>query len=177
MATTIGVTSTPTTLTGANTQNVITAQRATVPAGGGTIAVARAYLIGTNSGTAGETQQFRMAVYTETSSVPDVPLGSSNIVAVAYNAAAGWVDFTFASPVAVSAGNIWLTLHPNVITAKVYTGYTSTGVGRFATKSFASGSPNPMGAMSAANVTYGFQADVEVTATTGAPQAIPLLLS
>jgi glucose/arabinose dehydrogenase len=53
-------------------------------------------------------QKVKTVIYANNGGAPGALLGASNEVTVAAGRAWGWVDFTFSTPVSVSAGTIWL---------------------------------------------------------------------
>jgi len=59
-------------------------------------------------GAASGSQNVRAVIYANNAGAPGALLGASNPVTITAGRAWGWVDFTFPTPVAVSAGTIWM---------------------------------------------------------------------
>jgi PKD repeat protein len=92
--------------TSVDTQGINLKEAAKYTAVAGNVTKLSGYLSGL--GMASGTQKVRGVIYADSGGVPGALLGVSNEVTITAGRAWGWVDFTFPTPVAVSAGQIWM---------------------------------------------------------------------
>ena len=93
-------------------------------------------------------QPVRAVIYANSSGNPGALLGVSNPVTITAGQAWGWVDFTFPSPVAVSAGTVWMGYIAGTTTDLTQVRYDPVaGDLRYNTNSggYAGGPSNPFG--------------------------------
>lgn len=91
-------------------------------------------------------QVARAIVYADNSGVPGALLGVGNEVTVSPNQTAGWVDFSFASPVAINSGNVWIGLIRGATGGNIdIATNTSGGVEAYANNSYLAGPTDPFG--------------------------------
>jgi hypothetical protein len=115
----------------------------------GSVTKVSAYVSG--SATAGS-QTIKAVIYSDSGGSPQTLLGTSNAVTVTQNQAARWIDFTFPSPVSVSAGSLWIGFIANTTGGIARIAYTSsTGGLRFNNDTYSDGAANPFGTASSAN--------------------------
>jgi hypothetical protein len=118
----------------------------------GSVTRVSAYVSG--STTAGS-QAIKAVIYSDSGGLPQTLLGTSNAVTVTQNQAARWVDFTFPSPVSVSAGSLWIGFIANTTANIARIAYTtSTGGVRTNTDNYGDGAANPFGASNPLNDHY-----------------------
>lgn len=87
---------------GANTKN---ASKFTLSEAG---TVSKLTMYCANTGASKSAGNAKGIIYSDAAGAPNALKGTSNEVAFAYAQAAGWVDFTFATPVLLAPGNYWL---------------------------------------------------------------------
>jgi PKD repeat protein len=87
------------------TANFKEVSKFTAPMAGNVVKVT-GYISGLGSTTG--SQMIRAVIYANSGGNPGARLGVSNEVTVNANQPWGWVDFTFPSPVAISAGTVWI---------------------------------------------------------------------
>ena len=106
-------------------------------------------------------QPVRAVIYADNGGSPGALLGVSNQVTVNAGQAWGWVDFTFASPIAVSAGTIWMGYIGGATDDLTQLRYdTLAGDLRYNsnTGGFAAGPTNPFGATATSDKHYSLYA-------------------
>ena len=98
-------TTTPGTLTDSAALNVKVVSKYTAPSAGNVVTVT-GYLSGLGATTSSE--KIKAIIYANAGGAPGSRLGVSSEVVINAKAAWAWVTFTFASPVAIPAGTIWI---------------------------------------------------------------------
>jgi hypothetical protein len=99
------------------------------------------------SGTSGS-QALRAVVYADFGGAPAGLKGTSQEVLVSWNAGRAWVDFTFATPLSLPAGDYWLGLHagPRIGDALTYYAYdVLVGGQRTKYDTYSNGASDPFG--------------------------------
>ena len=106
-------------------------------------------------------QPVRAVIYADAGGTPGVLLGVSNQVTIAAGRAWGWVDFTFASPIGIQAGTVWMGYIAGSTGNLTQLRYDSaTGDLRYNQNGggYAAGASNPFGSASTANIHYSLYA-------------------
>jgi hypothetical protein len=115
----------------------------------GSVTKVDAYVSGSSTN---GSQAIKAVIYSDSGGSPQTLLGTSNAVTVTKNQTARWVDFTFPSPVSVSAGSLWIGFIANTTSGIARIAYTSsTGGLRFNNDTYSDGAANPFGSASSAN--------------------------
>jgi PKD repeat protein/glucose/arabinose dehydrogenase len=111
--------------------------------------------LGSTSGS----QPIRAVIYADSGGNPGALLGVSDEVTINAKRAWGWVDFTFATPVNVPAGKVWLGYFAGRKSNLVQLRFDSVGGDlRFNSNSYSSGPSNPFGTAKVSNQHYSLYA-------------------
>ena len=112
-------------------------------------------------GLAGTQQPVKAVIYADNNGQPGALLGTSNTVTVSAGQAWAWVDFTFANPVAVQSGPIWLGYiagSPGELTQLRYLDQPGAMRWNSDAGGYADGPSNPFGAGTSSNKHYSLYA-------------------
>jgi PKD repeat protein len=136
-------TTTPGTSVDTATANYKEASKYTAPSAGA-VSKVTGYLSGL--GAASGSQKIRAVVYANSGGNPGARLGVSNEVTINANQAWGWVNFTFPSPVAISAGTVWIGYIAGTTSDLTQIRYDPVANDlRYNTNSYTSGASDPFG--------------------------------
>jgi glucose/arabinose dehydrogenase/PKD repeat protein len=128
------------------------------------------YVSGLGAGSG--TQKLKAVVYADSSGSPGALLGVSNEVTVSAGQAWGWTDFTFATPVAVAAGTVWMGYIASGTNDLTQLRYDSVpGELRYNANDYAAGASSPFGAPTLSDKHYSLYATV--TGAGGSAVAAP----
>jgi hypothetical protein len=112
-------------------------------------------------GAASGSQKVRAVLYADSGGNPAQLLGVSNEVTVNAGQAWGWVDFTFSSPVPVSAGTIWMGYIASSTNDLTQLRYDSVpGELRYNANTYSAGPSSPFGTPILSNKHYSLYATV-----------------
>jgi PKD repeat protein len=151
-------TTTPGTLNDEAGTNYKEVSKFSAPAAGSVVKVT-GYVSG--GGAASGSQKVRAILYADSGGNPGTLLGVSNEVTITGGQAAGWVDFTFSTPVSIQAGTIWMGYIadvPNNLTLLRYSTVTNDLRYNVDGGGYADGPSNPFGASTTLSFHYSMYA-------------------
>lgn len=117
-----------------------------------------AYLDGNGPGAG--SQNVKAVIYSDAAGAPGVLLATSAQQVIAHAQAAGWIDFTFATPPLLAAGTYWLGLIFDVNSNVSRWAYDNGAANQWAfnSDSYSDGPANPFGTPSYGNVVFSIYA-------------------